>query len=557
MRRRLAAILAADVVGYSALMAEDEAGTLEKLRRMRAEVFNPAVAGHRGKIIKNMGDGWLVEFETASEAVGCALNVQQRLETNSKLRLRCGIHIGDIVHEEEDVFGDGVNVAARLEAIAVPGGTVLSDVVYSSLDGTLTPIFDDYGIHSLKNMPKPVQTWVHRTALSEVPNQQRRRIFKQLLTILPVSTSDPRAEVEELAAAISNDLLQYLSGARWLHASISERGQSIGYALSSRLRTGGDRLRLEVTLNGPDGSELLSDKVDGHLGQVFDWQDETAAKLSSAVFAVIEDVERTRLDALSKDEQTAETWMLRALLDVMAERSGGRRIVAACREVIERDPNWGRPYSLGLIVRNVASVGGWQNELDDLIEDPGLWLDRARELSSSDDPSGMVSLAFLQHRLQPDLITFRHKVNGILRHEPNNQAALLLSAFVFSFEGDPELGLAFGRRAVRYLGRSKTGVGAYAAMASACVQLGLDDDAVTFGELAITVTPDAPIGLWCAAAAFVASGRTERAYEVVSRLKSLAPSVSISGLSQDFAETTGMARFLDCLREAGIPERAA
>ena len=127
MTRRLAAILAADVIGYSKLMGEDEAGTLTALRRLRIEVFAPAVASKRGKIIKSMGDGWLVEFTSAEDAVTCAMHVQDRLTTDPTIKLRIGLHTGDVVHQDEDVFGDGVNIAARLEEISPHGGVAISD----------------------------------------------------------------------------------------------------------------------------------------------------------------------------------------------------------------------------------------------------------------------------------------------------------------------------------------------------------------------------------------------------------------------------------------------
>ena len=121
MERRLAAILAADVVGYSRLMGADEAGTLAALRKLRAELFGPVVAGQRGKVIKSMGDGWLVEFVSSVAAVSCALQVQDRLAGHETIKLRIGVHIGDVVHEAEDIFGNAVNVAARLQEVADPG----------------------------------------------------------------------------------------------------------------------------------------------------------------------------------------------------------------------------------------------------------------------------------------------------------------------------------------------------------------------------------------------------------------------------------------------------
>ena len=147
MRRRLAAILAADVVGYSSLVGEDQEATLIALRQFRSELFDPAIAGHRGKIVKSMGDGWLVEFLSAADAVTCAMHIQDRLVGHDVFKLRIGIHIGDVLYEAQDIMGDGVNVAARLEAFAEAGAVAISESTYFSLDGTLRPSFDDNGTH--------------------------------------------------------------------------------------------------------------------------------------------------------------------------------------------------------------------------------------------------------------------------------------------------------------------------------------------------------------------------------------------------------------------------
>ena len=157
--RRLSAILAADVVGYSRMMGEDEARTLDALRRLRDDTLAPAVAAHHGRIVKGLGDGWLVSFDSAAEAVRCAAAVQDGLSADAQMRLRIGIHIGDVTFEGGDVFGDGVNIAARLETLAAPGGVAISDAVWSSLDGTLRSRFTDFGPQQLKNIASPVRVW--------------------------------------------------------------------------------------------------------------------------------------------------------------------------------------------------------------------------------------------------------------------------------------------------------------------------------------------------------------------------------------------------------------
>lgn len=169
MRRNLTAVLAADVAGYSRLMSEDADATLATLRRLRTEILGPVVAARRGRVIKSMGDGWIVTFDAVTDAVECAMQAQDRLKIDGGMQMRVGIHIGDVAEADGDVFGDGVNVAARLQEIAEPGSVVVSDAVFSMLDGTQQPSFRDVGERVLKNIPRPVRVWLSAGGSSSDP----------------------------------------------------------------------------------------------------------------------------------------------------------------------------------------------------------------------------------------------------------------------------------------------------------------------------------------------------------------------------------------------------
>ena len=160
MKRTNSAVLAADVVGYSAMMSRDAESALATLRRLRSEIIRPAVAANRGRVVKSMGDGWIVIFNAVKEAVSCAMQVQDRLKVDGNVQLRIGMHLGDVAEEDEDVFGNGVNIAARLEAIAEPGALVISGAVRAALDGALRLAFDSAGKRNLKNIHEPIEAWV-------------------------------------------------------------------------------------------------------------------------------------------------------------------------------------------------------------------------------------------------------------------------------------------------------------------------------------------------------------------------------------------------------------
>lgn len=331
MRRTLAAVLAADVVGYSHLMEEDAEGTLEALRRLRAEVFGPMIAARRGRIVKSMGDGWLVLFSAASDAVECAMQIQDRQAEGSgpnelEILLRMGIHIGDIFEADEDIFGDAVNVAARLEGVAEPGTLVISDAVFGTLDGSLRPSFDDSGEHRLKNIDRPVRVWSRgggTLLIAAADTITRVRAGFPQLVVRPVTTADDRSEVCELAEALTGDLAVYLISARWLVSKVADAPEPGAYLLSGNLRTRGTQLRLDTQLVGPQGKPLWSGKFDGAVDESFDWQDSVGEKIADEALGLVLRAEREALARVPEADLTAEQLLLRGMMSFGAASNEG------------------------------------------------------------------------------------------------------------------------------------------------------------------------------------------------------------------------------------------
>ncbi|TNF58345.1 MAG: adenylate/guanylate cyclase domain-containing protein, partial [Rhodobacteraceae bacterium] len=319
MQRRLAAIMAADVVGYSAMMGRDEQGTLAALRAFRTSDFHPIVTSHGGTVIKSMGDGWLVEFASVVDAVTAAMRLQDTLADQRRdLTLRFGVHIGDITRDGEDIFGDGVNIAARLEALARPGQLLISDPAYGSLDGTLSPAFDDLGETRLKNIARPLRVWARMPAApvahtpAQTPSDDGSGYPR--LVIQPFSTSDPRPEIAEIAGALTSDIQTYLGQLAWLNARIGESHGPGAYRLQAVLRARGDRLRLEARLFSPDGSEAWTAKFDGDLSDAFDWQDKVGEDIASELIGITLDTETRRLSGLAPRDMTAEQAFLAGMM---------------------------------------------------------------------------------------------------------------------------------------------------------------------------------------------------------------------------------------------------
>jgi TolB-like protein/class 3 adenylate cyclase len=327
MERRLAAILAADVAGYSRLIGLDEEGTLAALRSLRRELIDPGIAAHRGRVVKTTGDGMLVEFASVLDALRCAAAVQREIAARNAdvavvrcIEFRIGIHQGDIVVEDGDIFGDGVNVAARLEGLAEPGGICVSARVQEDVGGRLDLDFEDLGEQQLKNIARPVRVYRVRAPKNSHPNPppqspgQARggegRVGveaavalpdKPSIAVLPFQNMSGDPEQEYFADGMVEEIITALSRIRWLFViarspSFTYKGQAVDikrvgrelgvrYVLEGSVRKGGNRVRITSQLIDTEtGAHLWADRFGGSLEDVFELQD----KIASGVAGVIE-----------------------------------------------------------------------------------------------------------------------------------------------------------------------------------------------------------------------------------------------------------------------------
>jgi len=318
VERRLAAVLAADVVGYSRLMGRDEEGTLARLKAVRKALVDPSIAEHRGRIVKTTGDGMLVEFASAVDAARSAIEVQRGMteqndgaSQDKRIEFRIGIHVGDIIIDDNDIFGDGVNIAARLENIAEPGGICMSDDAYRQIRGKVDMAFEDMGSQTLKNIAEPMRVWrmrisgeaapVSRQSSAPVgPHQFPPFLGKPSVAVLPFQNMSGDPEQEYFADGIAEDVLTTLSKIQELmviarNSSFAFKGQTrdireIGrilgarYLLEGSVRKIGNRVRLTAQLiDGLDGSHLWADRFDGGLDDVFDLQDRITQDIVAAL----------------------------------------------------------------------------------------------------------------------------------------------------------------------------------------------------------------------------------------------------------------------------------
>jgi adenylate cyclase len=555
MSRVLCAILAADVVGYSKLMGQDEAGTLDALRRLRAELFEPAVAGLRGKVVKNMGDGWLVTFTSTADAVACALHLQDRLASDPLIKLRIGVHIGDVVFEREDMFGDGVNIAARLQEWCEPGCVAVSDAAFGSLDGALAPSFDDAGPQSFKNISRDIRVWI-RAAPSPLLASERSADARPVLNLLPVVTIDDRSDVLELAHALTSDVMSCLSSVDWLNAATRQEPVENAYVLTANLRVRGDRMRLEVALSAADGATLWSEKFDGDLNDVFDWQDETAQEIAVAAIDLVLDRERQRIQAVPLAEMTAEDCVIIAMMDfALLDKDSMARNLNYLSAAIEKRPDYKEGYA-HIICNFIASMSmNMKSALAPHQESFPKWVAAARLLS---DPTPMliVSLGLADYRFDGDTQSLNRAIQKALRLAPFSALVSCFCGMGYVWMGEPEPALDCFRRGEKLIRFNPVAMPMLGGASIASIQAGNDDAAIEYCLRGLETSDGYNTLHSSLVAAYGHKGDKVKAAYHLERLLELNPEYSIQNRRKysRYRDTPANRRFEDGLRKGGMAE---
>jgi adenylate cyclase len=375
VQRRLAAILAADVVGYSRLMERDEAGTLARLKAVRAELIDPGIAEHGGRIVKTMGDGVLVEFPSAVAAVENAVAIQAAMAErtreepeDTRLRFRVGISLGDVIIDGDDIYGNGVNVAARLEGLCEPGGVYISGNVHDQVAGRISTTFDDLGEQQVKNIERPVRVYrVSHEARPAAPppaGSARNALFdRPAVAVLPFENISGDPEQEYFADGLTEDVITALS--LWRSFPVIARnstfaykgqipdvrqvGRELGarYVIEGSVRKGGNRVRVTAQLiDAETGHHLWAERYDRELADIFDLQDELTHRIAAIIEPAIAGSERKRLS--SKPPKDMNAWDL-CIQGYSLIYQGTREENSRARELflraIELDPNYARAWT--------------------------------------------------------------------------------------------------------------------------------------------------------------------------------------------------------------------
>src|SRR5437764_4861101 len=369
MERRLTAILAADVVGYSRLMGNDEAGTLAQLKEIRQAVVDAKIAEHRGRIVKVTGDGVLAEFPSVVSAVSCATEIQEAMRartSESAIQFRIGVNLGDVIAEGDDIYGDGVNVAARLESVAQPGGIAVSQSVRDHVGNRLSVIFEDRGEQQLKNIERPIRVYdvsIERVATRNSKGRASAREERPSIAVLPFNNMSGDSEQEYFSDGITEDIITDLSKVSGLSVvarhtaftyknrpvNVQEVGRELGvaYVLEGSVRKAGARVRVTGQLiNSTNGNHLWADRFDRELTDIFAIQDEITHAIVEQLKVKLHPQERKSIVRAPTDNIEAYTYYLKGR-DFLNRRS--KRYLQLARQMfakaVDRDRMYARAYA--------------------------------------------------------------------------------------------------------------------------------------------------------------------------------------------------------------------
>jgi TolB-like protein/class 3 adenylate cyclase len=464
VERKLAAILAADVAGYSRLMRADEEDTLAALKTHRRELIDPKIAEHRGRVVKTTGDGSLVEFASAVDAVRCAMEIQCVMaERNAatpgdrRIEFRIGINVGDIILDEGDIYDDGVNIAARVETLAKPGAICLSDNAYQQIKGKFALDVTDMGDQQLKNIAQPVR--VYGVRLSSAPERLVLPLpDKPSIAVLAFQNMSGDPEQEYFVDGMAEDIITALSRMRWLfviarNSSFTYKGRAVDlkqvgrelgvrYVLEGSVRKATNRMRITGQLiDTATGAHLWADRFDGGLEDVFDLQDRVTTNVVGAIAPTLERAEIERAKRKPTERLDAYDYFLRGMASVHQWTSDANDgALRMFRKAIELDPDFASAYGMAAWCYTWRWINRWTIDRVQETAEATRLARRAVDLGEDDAVAlerGGYALAFVTH----DLGGGAALIDRALSINPNLASGWHSSGWLRDFLGEPEVAI--------------------------------------------------------------------------------------------------------------------
>jgi TolB-like protein/class 3 adenylate cyclase len=529
VERRLAAILAADVAGSCRLIGIDEEGTLAQLKALRKTLFDPKIAQHHGRIVKNTGDGALVEFASVVDAVRCADDVQRGVaEQNTdvlqdkRIEFRIGIHVGDIIIEESDIFGDGVNIAVRLEGIAEPGGVCISDDAQRQIRGKVDAAFEDMGLQNLKNITEPMRAWRLRinAKLSALPSpkpsieaaQPLPLPDKPSIAVLPFQNMSGDPDQDYFADGIVDDIITALSRFKAMfviarnssftykgHAvDVKQVGRELGvrYVLEGSVRKAANRVRITGQLvDTATGVHLWADRFDGGLGDIFDLQDQVTEHVVGAITPAVEKAEIERAKRKPTENLDAYALYLRGLASLYhAGRQANDEALRLLNSAIELDPDFASAYGRAAFCYAVAKANGWISNTANEIAGVTRLAQQAVELGR-DDAIALADSGWALAYVVRDLGVGAALIDRALVLNSNLAEAFFCGGWAKNWLGEQESAIEPFARAMRLSPLGPLVTGMRSGTAHAHFFLGRYDEAASWAAMALQDNPNNQSGL--------------------------------------------------------------
>ena len=583
--RRLAAIFAADIAGYSRLMASDEEGTLRQLKAHRKQLIDPKITEHRGRIVKTTGDGALVEFVSVVDAVRCAVDIQRGMNqrntdvpADKRIQFRIGINVGDIIIDGDDIFGDGVNVAARLEALADPGGILVSSIVHDQVRDKLSFGFEDMGEHTVKNIARPIS--VHRVSLTEATppaavksatasaKTEPSTVTRPSIAVLPFANMSGDPEQEYFADGISEEIITGLSRLRWLfviarNSSFTYKGKAVDikrvarelgvrYVLEGSVRKGGNRVRITAQLiDAATGNHIWADRYDGELTDVFALQDEITRKAVAAIEPSLLEAEGVRSQHRAPEDLDAWDMVMRANSQFWRlTKSDSEAAIAMLRRAVQRHPDYAPAHSMLAFALLVLRLVGWIS-IEPEVNEPAALAAHAVELDDR-DPWAHLALgyvAFTRRRTDEAVDEFQHALDL----NPNFAAAHGFLGHALVLDGRSDQAIAHSEQAIRMSPHDPQNALFNVGLAAAHYLAGRYNEAIVYGRKAMQQRFGLTNGHRIYIASLAQAGQIDEARAALAKLQELQPGHSIAWIERNIPYTPGpMAKFLEGMRKAGL-----
>jgi TolB-like protein/class 3 adenylate cyclase/Tfp pilus assembly protein PilF len=587
VERRLVAIFAADVEGYSRLMDRDEVGTLRDLTERR-QILDGLIASHRGRIANTAGDSVLAEFASAVDAVQCAVEAQAawaeangRVPPDRRVKFRIGVHVGDVMVRAGDLFGDGVNIAARLQSSAAADGICISSAAHEQVRKILPLTFVDLGMQCLKNI-EPIRAFA--VSVAAEPSQAARLADAQTplalpdkpsIAILPFTNMSGDPEQDYFADGMVDDIITALSHFKALfviarNSSFTYKGRAVDvkqvgrelgvrYVLEGSVRKATNRVRITGQLvDAATGVHLWADRFDGGLGDIFDLQDQVTESVVGAIAPAVEKAEIERAKRKPTESLDAYALYLRGLarLYQFANRQANAEALRLFNSAIELDPDFASAYGRAATCYAWAKGNGWISVTANEIAEVTRLAQRAVELGK-DDAIALADSGWALAFVVRDLEVAASLIDRALVLNSNLAEAWFCGGWVKNWLGEPESAIERFARAMRLNPLDPRTMGMRGGTAHAHFFLGRYDEAASWAAMALQDNPDFQPGLRIAAASNAMAGRPEQAHKAAARLRQLNPVLGVSTLKDvlgPYRHAEDLSRYEEGLRQAGLPE---